>query len=210
MKIRSESPVFVFDADGVVIEPWGFANVLKIEHNYNQEQLAPFFKGPFHGCLRGQTELDKMLPDFLRRWNWSGSTNDFISLWMESENKPVADVLEMIQGIRKMGFMCCLASNQENIRARFIEQEMNFKSQFDKLYFSCDLGVVKPELEYYNKICTDLQVDASDIYFLDDTSANVEAALQANWNAERFTCSDSVKLILLSLLRKQRGNCNVH
>ena len=49
--------IYVFDADGVVIRPWGFATALREEHNITPEQTRSFFVGPFQDCLTAQADL---------------------------------------------------------------------------------------------------------------------------------------------------------
>ena len=53
---------------------------------------------------------------------------------------------------------------------------MGFRELFDSLHFSCDLGVVKPDLAYYGGIEAALGRGGSDLLFIDDNVQNVEAA----------------------------------
>lgn len=51
------SSAYVFDADGVVINPWGFANALSAEYGISLDDTRAFFAGPFQQCLTGDAML---------------------------------------------------------------------------------------------------------------------------------------------------------
>ena len=53
-------------------------------------------------------------------------------------------------------------------------------------YFSCEVGVAKPEPAVYDLVATELAVDRSDIYFFDDRPVNVAAAREAGWRAHVY------------------------
>ena len=63
----------VFDLDGVVVFPWGFANYLEREHGIMRAQTADFFAGPFNDCIKGQADVKLILPPYLERCKWPGT-----------------------------------------------------------------------------------------------------------------------------------------
>jgi putative hydrolase of the HAD superfamily len=82
--------------------------------------------------------------------------------------------------------------NQERLRARYISEDMGFSARFDRLYFSCDLGVTKPAHDYYGKIQNDLEVSPNQIFFWDDSQSHVDAARNFGWNAFLYDGPHSV------------------
>ena len=56
------------------------------------------------------------------------------------------------------------------------EREHPFNDYFDKAFYSCEIGLRKPELESYQWILNHLNVDASKTLFIDDSIQNIEAA----------------------------------
>ncbi len=187
--------IFVFDADGVVIEPWGFANVLQRDFDISKEDTLPFFAGPFQLCLSGHAELIESLRPFLKRWNWFGSVEEFVQLWLQADDQPRDDVVTLIRKLRASGFCCYLASNQEAIRANYIRNTMEFESEFDGLFFSCDLGVAKPDLGFYQAIAEQLTREPECIWFWDDTEECVTGAQRAGWNAFVYDSPESITSI---------------
>lgn len=184
--------VLIFDADGVLIEPWGFADVL--EHDYGISRLSTraFFQGPFRDCLAGRSDLYDQLPAYLEQWAWHGSTQEFVRLWLAADDRPSIPAFEAIDQGRMAGDICCVASNQERHRARYLAQSMGFAERFDRLYFSCDLRAMKPESEYYRAIENDLGRDPGHLYFWDDSPEHVEAAAKRGWNAYVYYGPESI------------------
>jgi len=62
-----------------------------------------------------------------------------------------------------------------------------FTRCFQNVFYSYDLGLRKPDPSIYQAVDRHLGIkDASQVFFLDDNAANVEAALQHGWKAKQF------------------------
>jgi putative hydrolase of the HAD superfamily len=188
----SSGRALVFDADGVLIEPWGFADALENLHGISRDSTADFFAGPFQTCLAGGASLANVLLPYLSRWGWRESTDSFIALWLKADDRPVVDVFKAIEAVRRPGDICCVASNQERVRAAYIANEMGFASRFDRLYFSCALGAIKPKHAFYQKVQDDLGIASEHILFWDDSHQNVDAAAAFGWNAYVYESPRSI------------------
>ncbi|WP_061231152.1 dehalogenase [Leptospira weilii] len=68
----------------------------------------------------------------------------------------------------------------------------NVFSQFDQLYFSCELGARKPAEEYFQWIQTDYP--GMRYVLIDDNAANVEAAGYMGWDTFRFDPKEPSRL----------------
>ena len=177
----------LFDADGVVIWPqMEFSRHLATVHNITPQMTREFFNGRFNDCLAGKADLREVLPPFLKQWGWKISLDAFIETWMVIDSCVDERLLTMIQDLRRSGFRCGLATSQEQNRAAYMRNQMGFRRFFDDLFFSCELGCVKPERAYYRAIQEKLQVDGAEILFWDDNKQNVTAAQKAGWNAEVY------------------------
>jgi putative hydrolase of the HAD superfamily len=182
----------IFDIDGVLIRPWGFRDALIRERGITPEMTAPFFGGAFIDCIEGRADLFETLPPFLPSWGWPGTASEFVTEWFATENTPNEPVLEIVGELRRH-LPCHIASNQERHRARFIATEMGFDRQFDRLFFSSDLGSGKPSEEFYATVAVRLERAGDELLFFDDVEANVKAARRAGWHAERFTTVAQLK-----------------
>ena len=178
---------YIFDADGVLIPPWGFANYLKLHYPEIAAQTGEFFYGPFAQCLVGAADLKVELRPFLARWAWPHTDDEFIDLWFTAERTFDQELVQMIQTLRAQGTPCYLATNQEHRRAAYMRTTMGFDDLFDGIFASADLGVVKPDPAFYLAITQRLGVDPESIMFWDDAPAHVAAAHAFGWQAELYT-----------------------
>jgi putative hydrolase of the HAD superfamily len=187
----------LFDADGVVINPpMQFSRHLQEAYALTPETTRPFFSGIFQECLLGRVNLEDALPPFLPDWGWKGSTEEFIALWLEKDACPDLRLLDAIQDLRGKGILCGLATLQERRRAAYLRAQMGFERRFDRFFFSCELGCLKPDPTYYARVQDLLGLPGSEILFWDDAPKNVSAARTAGWNAEVYTSFEAFREII--------------
>ena len=183
----------LFDIDGVLVEPYRFRDLLESVYGIGPDTTRTFFQTRFPLCLAGEADLLEELPPFLESWSWPSSLEDFVRIWFEIENAPVAAVFEFVAALRADGWRCHVASNQERRRATYLTEVMGFGSRFDTLFFSWDLGVCKPDPTYFEKIETTLESPGSRLVFVDDSERNVAAARERGWRAVRFDNLESLR-----------------
>lgn len=182
----------VFDADGVVIDPpHRFMvyqeQVLKVPPESSRE----FFRGVFLDCIVGRADLKEEIAPFLPRWGWEGSVEDFLQRWFDEENHINHRLVQMIQDLRKQGYYCAIATNQEKYRLRYMRDHMGFADLFDAVFGSADVGAMKPNAGFYRQVTDGLGVDPGSVLFWDDSIANVEGARAFGWRAEHYTGIES-------------------
>lgn len=174
----------VFDVDGVLVEPMVFSRRLD-EVGIDRERVAPFFAGPFKECVLGRAELRPSLAPHLAAWGWTGTVDELITLWFESDANLDTALLNFVDELRASGIGCYLGSTQEAERAAYLEGPMGLGEHFDGAFFSCRLGVAKPDPAFYAAATKGIGVKPDEILFLDDLAANVEAARAFGWRAEQ-------------------------
>ena len=177
----------IFDADGVLVFPWRFAEHLSGELGITQEATRAFFEGKFTSCLLGEADLAETLPPYLAQWGWTGSCEEFMQLWFSVEDAVDVRVLGAVQKLREVGYGCCLASNQEAHRSEYLRTVMGFGAEFDTLFFSCEIGFKKPDARFYEAVETALGLNGEEIVFWDDSPRHVAAAQERGWQAKLYT-----------------------
>jgi len=179
----------LFDADGVLIKPdYRLSQKLTRDFNVPFEAMESFFTTDFVPCLIGEADLKQTITPYLPLWNWTGSVDEFLDYWFQSENSPDIDMLSLVKELRSQGLLCALATNQEKHRLNFIQSQMEFSSLFDKFFCSCDLGYLKPQLMYYQLIYQQLGApDKSSILFIDDSDRNIAGAESFGFLTYHFT-----------------------
>lgn len=63
---------------------------------------------------------------------------------------------------------------------------MGFDSMFDDLFFSCELGHMKPEPVFFEAVARKLNSAPAELHFWDDSLAYIDAAKRAGWNGHHF------------------------
>lgn len=74
------------------------------------------------------------------------------------------------------GVPCHIASNQQAGRARHMSEVLDYKNLFTREFYSCALGVAKPDIAFFELVLHSLDLRGANVLFLDDRRENVEAA----------------------------------
>ena len=189
-----KNKIYMFDADGVVIQSQMFSYKYAQEFNIKISELDNFFKTDFQECLVGRSDLKIAITPWLKKWNWSKSVDDFLDYWFKAEHNLNFDLIKNIRELRKKKIKCVLATNQEKYRLEYMEKEMDLETIFDKIYSSNLIGSTKPDIQYYAHILNDLNEDPANIIFYDDNQENIESAKLLGINSNLY--NSDLKLIL--------------
>lgn len=178
---NSQIKAVLFDCDGVVCPFLPFAKLLAKDYGITREMTADFFSSTFIPALRGQVEVLQILPPYLEKWGWKASAKDFLDTWLSTESYTRPDVVAMVQELRRTGYLVGLATNQESERAKYMRTHMGFEDLFDKCFISCELGAMKPEHDYYQKVTEQLGLSPNEIAFIDDQDNHLAKASSYGW-----------------------------
>ncbi|MGZ0152550.1 HAD family hydrolase [Kribbella sp. WER1] len=194
------SRAVLFDADGVLQRPtfdwWTHLGSLVPAdgHAFVADLMAA--EKP---ALVGKVDFRDTLAEVLQRWNSTASVDEAIAPWSWFESEP--QVIELIQTLRAAGIACHLATNQQPYRRAIMQDERGYGAWFDRTFYSCDLGLAKPDPAYFRAILSAIDVPAPDVLFIDDNPANVEGARSVGLRAELYDLSAGVPA-LVELLRR--------
>lgn len=164
--------VVLWDADGVLQHPrrgWyerltdiggsAFATTL-----FEQEKPA----------LRGVEPFAAGIARVLDEHPVGLSVEQVLALWEDIDVD--ADAFALIDDVRRHGTRCVLATNQQDHRARFMRDRLGYDRRFDATYYSSELGAMKPEPAYFERVLAQEQIEPESALFIDDNEANIAAA----------------------------------
>ncbi|WP_432878312.1 HAD family hydrolase [Kribbella sp. CA-245084] len=199
MMMRAVTAV-LFDADGVVQRPtsdwWSsLSSLVPADGDAFVADLMAAEKP----CLIGKVDFRDALADVLRRWNSLASVDEALEPWSWFAAEP--EVVSLIGSLRAAGVGCHLATNQQSYRRTIMQDERGYGAWFDQTFYSCDLGLAKPDPAYFRAILGALDLPASSVLFIDDNVANVTAASSVGLRAELYDLSAGVPA-LVELLRR--------
>ena len=193
----------IFDADGVLVFPKRLTEPLTRECQMTREATHALLQNKFDDCLLGKADLSDVLSPYLSEWGWLGSCEAFMQLWFTAENAVNMRVMERAKTLREAGFVCVLATNQERHRAEYMKTAMGFSAKSDALFFSCEMGVKKPDERFYETIEKALGLTGEQIAFWDDTPSHVDAAKRRGWSAEIYTDYEKFQRQTAEILERQ-------
>lgn len=180
--------VLVFDADGVVIHASDrFWTYLDQALEVPRQAVIEYFDGVFPDLLAGRGDIKEALAPVLPGWGWRGTVEDFLNRWFVDESHVDDELIAIIQDLRKQGYTCAVATNQEKYRLRYLKEQMGFDRLFDRVFGSADVGDTKPHAGFYREVTARLGVEPHTIVFWDDKEENVVAARACGWHAEQYT-----------------------
>lgn len=108
---------------------------------------------------------------------------------------PDQAVLDEVRALQKRGLKCALGTNQQSERGTWMQENLPYPDLFDASFYSFELGVAKPDPEYFTSITRRLRVPAEQVFFLDDKQVNVEAARSIGMTAEVFPVDGGIEAL---------------
>jgi putative hydrolase of the HAD superfamily len=201
----------IFDLGGVIIN-------LDIQRTINaMNKLAPVaFERYYTQAAQSQlfNELDKgtitgekFFRELKKELNYRGKEQDLIDAW----NAMLLDVPEhrldtLVNA--KQNYNTFLLSNTNEPHIEVFERDLyndhgvkNFQDYFDKVYYSCRVGMRKPDKEIFELVLKENDLDPTETVFIDDSIQHVQGAgecgIKAYLLAKNMEVSDLLKQLKL-------------
>ncbi len=191
--------IILFDCDGLIVKhnKYFSQRLQDLGYEINHHKVAEFFKGEFLECEKGNRDLKQVLPGWMSQWGWQGNTDDLLKFWFEGEAETDQKILGYIKTLRESGIKCYLATNNEKYRAEYLWENVGLKNLLHGLYASWDLGNLKFESGYWDKLYKNFkETPKQNILLWDDDQRNVNAAKQAGFKAELYENFDDYKKVM--------------
>lgn len=187
----------VLDLGGVLIDLlWRqnlaalFGKELSLDEAYGLWSASP----AVHAHESGSLELQQFVTAWCaERGIRNGEEVRVAFLSLLGDLKPDAEA--MLETLSER-FTLSMLSNISRAHIGYIDQHAALKRHFFRHFFSCDIGKMKPCAEVYEHLLRELQSDARQIAFFDDTAINVDAALSAGLHAWRVDSPREIMRII--------------
>lgn len=116
-------------------------------------------------------------------------------------------MIDLAARLQKAGVKTAILSNMQTELREILRSEAEWLRHFDVQIFSCDLKLIKPEPEIYQRALEALGVPPGRAFFIDDLPVNIEAARRAGIGGMVYRSFDEVSKRLAPLIAF-RGNGN--
>jgi putative hydrolase of the HAD superfamily len=184
----------LFDADGVVQRP-AQGSAERLAARLDVDGAGRLFDELFAAELptfTGAIRLRDAIEPVLSRWGRAELINEVMQLWFQIEVDAV--VIGTIARLRAAGVRVYLATNQGADRGAYMRRTLGYADLFEDQYYSCELGLAKPDPAYFTAILERLELPPEEVLFVDDNEANVEAARSIGLRAHLFPSHQTAAL----------------
>lgn len=179
----SKPKVLLFDLGGVIVRWVGLNELPKMTGLNRDDVIARFANSEiFNAYEIGQCSDDIFADELTSLFNLGLARSDAKTLWNSWVQESYSSTKEMLIKLRANYTIACL-SNTNALHWRHLPKHINVSDYFDYSFASHLINVAKPTPESYLIPIRDMGVNASDIWFFDDTLINLEAAKEAGMQA---------------------------
>jgi putative hydrolase of the HAD superfamily len=179
----------LFDADGVLqeipggwyaaMEPYLGARAREFLHRTWKDELP---------ALAGQADYLPLLAATLIEYGVPTPVDVvYRDVWQRIV--AVAESFAIVDAVRRNGYGVHLGTNQEKDRGGYMRDVLGYDELFDVSCYSHDLGVAKPDPEFFVEAARRIGAEPSSILFVDDNALNVEGARTAGLAAAQWELS---------------------
>ena len=191
----------LFDLGGVIVdldykktanafENIGLQNAEKAYSQFNQTDLFNLFE---IGHISSEEFLAEIQSEITNQVSLSEITKAWNSMIIGFQHSKLEKIKKLSEQVP-----CYLLSNTNEIHLSYIEQllqEMGFKhflNIFESCYFSHQIGKRKPHKETFEWVLNQMNYDAQDVLFIEDSPQHIEGAKSAKLNTFYFKKDSSL------------------
>ena len=166
--------LLLFDLGGVVL-PWVGPERLAASHNLKRSDVIARFEASeiFNAYECGHVDDDTFLRELDTMFDLK--TDDVAKLWNSWVHPPFPGVIDAIKNLKPHYPLACL-SNTNALHWAHVNRLIDTTQLFHYAFASHLIGAAKPDRQSYQIVLDKIGVEASDIWFFEDTTVNVKAA----------------------------------
>lgn len=136
----------------------------------------------FHAYEKGEISSE----DFLKRINpfffRKMISTDLASAWNAILDPLSEDVIPFLKDLEKENYRLFLLSNTNDLHIRHVRQVAGpflysqFIRRFEKVYYSFEMGMRKPDREIFEKVIEDSELKPEETFYIDDGLKHTQTA----------------------------------
>ncbi len=201
--------IVLFDAVGVLFP----ANTvvgddLAQRFNLTTDQLAIMWKGFYSDYTVGKLTTDEFLDKFAETYNLPQQdvTREVFTESFRRALAPMPGMEDVLIKLRDSGVTIAMLSDTAEMFAD-ARRSWLFSEYFDKIFLSFEIGYKKPDVHAFQAVTDHYKVQPDEVFFIDDTPGNIDAAKTYGMDAVVFTDADTLLKTLqeYNLLERSRA-----
>jgi putative hydrolase of the HAD superfamily len=134
---------------------------------------------------RGSCSPEEFAAGVVDDWRLPLTGEAFLAEFREWLVGPLPGAEELVRQTRAAAGPVAVLSNTNQVHWEAGAGRWPLVGMFDRSFLSFEMGMVKPDLEIFDRVVADMDVAPEQVLFLDDNRINVDAARAAGLQAER-------------------------
>lgn len=174
----------IFDLNGIFLNGKPLSHRVEEKFGIDKNLFLEIFKNPLDISRKDRVNdssiwqpvanLLKITPD------------EFLQFWFSGEDID-NEMLEFAKSLKKDGFKIFILSNNLKFRTEYYREHFpELFNTFDKTYFSWETGFTKPDTNAFQNILNENNLTSSECLYFDDSSTNVQAAINLGIKSRVF------------------------
>ena len=135
--------------------------------------------------LTGEVDLRPLIEQLLQVRDLDIGFDDVLEIWCRID--PDERMLALVDQVRATGVVTALATNQQSYRGSWMLANLPYELSFDVQFHSWQVGLAKPDPEFFTHIVNSLGLEPDEAVFVDDMHENVMGARAAGLHAVHFS-----------------------
>lgn len=121
-----------------------------------------------------------------RHPEWGPEIRMWYDRWIELASPRIEGSIRLQRALRAKGVPVFALTNFGRYSFEEALPQMDFLQDFDRLYVSGRMGVIKPDPRIYEMVEADCGLDPARLLFTDDRADNITAAARRGWRTHQF------------------------
>jgi putative hydrolase of the HAD superfamily len=140
----------------------------------------------FDSVLTGRVDLRDRVESWTKSVGFAAGPDALLDYWFAKDSLPNPAMLALMQVAAQRGVRQVIATNNDQRRARYIENEMGYGARVERVFASGRMGIRKPDPAYFQQIANWLDLAPDSILLVDDLKRNVDQAAAQGWRSFLF------------------------
>lgn len=118
--------------------------------------------------------------------HWQAEIRLWYDRWIELASPRIEGAIALQRALRAKGVPVFALTNFGKYSFEEALPKMDFLTDFDRLYVSGRMGVIKPDARIYEMVEEDCGLPPASLLFTDDRADNITAAARRGWRTHQF------------------------
>lgn len=137
--------------------------------------------------LTGKIDILDRITHWAAKVGYPGSAKDILHYWLSRDFHPDAEMQQICRALERKGLRQMIATNADTRRATWVEALRDNFAGVENVVASSAVGAAKPDPAYFAGLSEAADLPPGAILFVDDVSANVQAASNAGFRSFLLT-----------------------